>query len=107
MPVENRLTAVAIDGKSLRHRHPRVPRLHLLAAVSHELGIPLAQCAVGEKTNEIPVASQLLKHFDVARKVITTDALLTQRGFCKDILAKCRLRTPRQSESDCLRMRPL
>ena len=85
---ESRLTAVAIDGKSLRGTDTQESRrLHLLAAVSHELGIPLAQCAVGEKTNEIPVASDLLKHFDVAGKVITTDALLTQRTFCKDILA--------------------
>lgn len=85
---ESRLTAVAIDGKSLHGTNPEeFRRLHLLAAVSHELGIPLAQCAVGEKTNEIPVASQLLKHFDVAGKVITTDALLTQRDFCSDILA--------------------
>jgi len=85
---ESRLTGVAIDGKSLHGTDPEeFRRLHLLAAVSHELGIPLAQCAVGEKTNEIPVASDLLKHFDVAGKVITTDALLTQRTFCKDILA--------------------
>jgi predicted transposase YbfD/YdcC len=85
---ESRLTAVAMDGKSLHGTDPEeARRLHLLAAVSHELGIPLAQCAVGEKTNEIPVASDLLKHFDVAGKVITTDALLTQRAFCKDVLA--------------------
>ena len=85
---ESRLTGVAIDGKSLHGTDTQESRrLHLLAAVSHELGIPLTQWAVGEKTNEIPVASQLLKHFDVAGKVITTDALLTQRGFCKDILA--------------------
>ena len=85
---ESRLTAVAMDGKSLHGTDPEeARRLHLLAAVSHDLGIPLAQCAVGEKTNEIPVASDLLKHFDVAGKVITTDALLTQRTFCKDILA--------------------
>ena len=85
---ETRLRGVAIDGKSLRGTDPEESRrLHLLAAASHELGIPLAQCAVGEKTNEIPVASQLLKHFDVAGKVITTDALLTQRTFCKDVLA--------------------
>ncbi len=85
---ETRLTGVAIDGKSLRGTDSEESRrLHLLAAVSHELGIPLAECAVGEKTNEIPVASQLLKHFDVAGTVITTDALLTQRAFCKDILA--------------------
>lgn len=81
------LTGVAIDGKSLRGTHTQESRrLHLLAAVSHELGIALAQCAVGKKTNEIPVASQLLKHFDVAGKVITTDALLTQRTFSKDVL---------------------
>ena len=86
--LDRRLTGIAIDGKSLRGTDPEeFRRLHLLAAVSHELGVPLAQWAVGEKTNEIPVASQLLKHFDVAGKVITTDALLTQRGFCKDILA--------------------
>ena len=78
----------AIDGKSLRGTHlVESHRIHLLAAVSHELGIPLAECAVGEKTNEIPVSTQLLKHFDVAGKVITTDALLTQRAFCKELLA--------------------
>ena len=85
---ESRLTGVAIDGKSLRGTDTQESRrCHLLAAVSHELGIPLAECAVGGKTNEIPVASELLKHFDVAGKVITTDALLTQRTFAKDILA--------------------
>ena len=85
---ESHLAGVAIDGKSLHGTDTQESRrLHLLAAVSHELGIPLTQCAVGEKTNEIPVASQLLKHFDVAGKVITTEvSLLTQRGFCPDIL---------------------
>ena len=85
----NTLTAVALDGKSLRGTHTEeTRRIHLLAAVSHELGIPLAQSAVSEKTNEIPMSIELLNAFDVARKVITTDALLTQRGFCEEILAK-------------------
>ena len=53
---------------------------------SHEVGIPLAECAVSEKTNEIPVSLELLKAFDVANTVITTDALLTQRKFCQEIL---------------------
>ena len=88
LETHSRLTGVAIDGKSLRGTHlVESHRIHLLAAVSHELGIPLAECAVGEKTNEIPVSTQLLKHFDVAGKVITTDALLTQRAFCKELLA--------------------
>ena len=38
------------------------------------------------KTNEIPVSIELLKAFDVANTVITTDALLTQRQFCQHIL---------------------
>ena len=83
----SRLTGVAMDGKTLGNSHSQdVQRTHLLAAVSHEVGIPLAECAVSEKTNEIPVSLELLKAFDVANTVITTDALLTQRKFCQEIL---------------------
>jgi predicted transposase YbfD/YdcC len=85
----NTFTAVALDGKSLRGSHTEeTRRTHLLAAVSHELGIPLAQCVVSQKTNEIPMSVEMLNAFDVAGKVITTDALLTQRAFCQEILAK-------------------
>ena len=42
--------------------------------------------SVSEKTNEIPVSLELLKAFDVTGLVITTDALLTQRKFCQEIL---------------------
>ena len=84
----SRLTAVAMDGKSLRGSSgEETHRRHLLAVVSHELGIPLAQCAVSEKTNEVPISTQLLKAFDVSEKVVTTDALLTQRRFCQEVLA--------------------
>ena len=85
----SRLTAVCIDGKTLRgSKDPETGNpAHLLAAVSHELGIPLAQCAVSEKTNEVPISTQLLKAFDVRGKVVTTDALLTQRRFCEEIIA--------------------
>ena len=84
----SRLTAVAMDGKSLRGSSAEeTHRTHLLAVVSHELGIPLAQCAVSEKTTEVPISRQLLKAFDVGEKVVTTDALLTQRRFCQDVLA--------------------
>ena len=83
----SRLTGVAMDGKRLGNSHLQDPRkTHLLATVSHEVGIPLAECAVREKTNEIPLSLELLKAFDVAQKVITTDALLTQRKFCQHIL---------------------
>ena len=82
------LEGVAIDGKELcGSKDPETGyRTHLLSAVSHELGITLAQCAVSRKTNEIPISTKLLKALDVAGKVVTTDALLTQRTFCKDII---------------------
>ena len=81
------LKGLAIDGKTLRNSHTEdTRRTHLLAAVSHEVGIPIAECAVSEKTNEIPVSIELLKAFDVSGLVITTDALLTQRKVCQHIL---------------------
>ena len=81
------LKGLAIDGKTLGNSHTEdARRTHLLAAVFHELGIPVAECAVSEKTNEIPVSIELLKAFDVTGLVITTDALLTQRKFCQEIL---------------------
>jgi len=83
------LKGLAIDGKTLGNSHTEdTRRTHLLAAVSHEVGIPIAECAVSEKTNEIPVSIQLLKAFDVTGLVITTDALLTQRKFCQEILKR-------------------
>ena len=81
------LKGLAIDGKTLGNSHSEdARRTHLLAAVFHEVGIPVAEVAVGEKTNEIPLSIELLKAFDVAGLVITTDALLTQRQFCQQIL---------------------
>ena len=81
------MKGLAIDGKTLGNSHTEdARRTHLLAAVFHELGIPVAECAVSEKTNEIPVSLELLKAFDVTGLVITTDALLTQRKFCQEIL---------------------
>ena len=81
------LKGLAIDGKTLGNSDAEdARRRHLLAAVCHEFGIPLAQCAVSEKTNEIPVSIELLKAVDVTGLVITTDALLTQRKVCQHIL---------------------
>ena len=81
------LKGLAIDGKTLGNSHPEeARRTHLLAAVCHQFGIPVAECAVSEKTHEIPVSSQLLNAFDVTGLVITTDALLTQRKVCQQIL---------------------
>ena len=86
LPDEVDKAAVAMDGKTLCGSVKQgAHTTHLLSVVSHQLGITLAQRPVSEKTNEIPVATQILEAFDVAGKVVTTDALLTQRTFCQNL----------------------
>ncbi len=81
------LTAVAIDGKTLRGSKKQGAKFtHLMSVVSHELGITLTQKAMSEKTHEVPVSREILKAFDVSGKVVTADALLTQRRFCASVL---------------------
>lgn len=81
------LDAVAIDGKTMRaSQKSGATTSHLLSVVSHELGITITQQSVSDKTNEIPISTEILKAFDVSGKVITTDALLTQRTFCQAVI---------------------
>ncbi len=82
------LDAIAIDGTTMRaSQRSGAITSHLLSVVSHELGVTLTQRSVSDKTNEIPISTEILKAFDVSGKVITTDALLTQRTFCHAIIA--------------------
>ena len=85
---EGSLTGVAIDGKTLRGSKKQAAKItHLMSVVSHELGVTLTQRAMSEKSHEVPVSREILKAFDVSGKVVTADALLTQRSFCESILA--------------------
>jgi hypothetical protein len=79
--------AIALDGKTLRgSRKQGAPAVHLLSAVSHRLGVTLGQQAVEERTNEIPVAPILLRGLVLEGRVVTMDALLTQREIAQTIL---------------------
>ncbi len=81
------LKVVAMDGKTMRATHKQDATIsHLLSVVSHELGVTLTQRSVSDKTNEIPISTEILKAFDVSGKIITTDALLTQRAFCEQVV---------------------
>jgi predicted transposase YbfD/YdcC len=77
------MEGVALDGKTVRgardhtDEHSRAP--HLLAALSHRDGTVLAQRAVDGKSNEITAVRPLLPGLDLAGKLITADALHTQR----------------------------
>ncbi|MBA3438307.1 MAG: ISAs1 family transposase [Pyrinomonadaceae bacterium] len=71
---------ICIDGKTLRgSRKQGAPAAHLLSALGQRLGLTLGQVAVDEKTNEIGVIVKLLKELMLKGKVVTCDALLTQR----------------------------
>ena len=85
--LEGCLDAVAIDGKTMRASKKSGATIScLLSVVSHELGVTLTQQGVADKTNEIPISTEILKNFDLSGKVITTDALLTQKTFCHAII---------------------
>ena len=80
---------LAIDGKTLRGSDKHKATItHLLSVVSHQLGITLTQQPVDAKTNEIPVAIEILQALDVSGKIVTTDALLTQKAFCQTLREK-------------------
>lgn len=82
------LAGIAIDGKTLRgSRKQGAPGAHLLSAVSHRVGLTLGQVAVDEKTNEIPLAPTLLASLVLKGRVVTMDALLTQREVARAVLA--------------------
>ncbi len=78
------LVGVAIDGKAVRgvRAHGRV--IHLVSVVRHD-GRVLAQAAVADKTNEITAAPRLLADQPLQDRVVTMDALLTQRALARQI----------------------
>lgn len=75
---------VALDGKTLRGsgNEERVP-VHLLAAITQDSGVVVAQEAVSEKTNEIKHAASTLEGLDLAGATVTADAMHTQKAFAK------------------------
>ena len=78
---------LAVDGKTLRgSRKQGAPGTHLLSVVSHRLGLTLRQQGVDAKTNEIPVAVAVLRGLVLEGRIVTMDALLTQREVARAIL---------------------
>ncbi|MFO8164699.1 MAG: ISAs1 family transposase [Desulfatiglandales bacterium] len=75
-------SAVAFDGKVLKGaRDHDGKQVHLLSAIIHQEGITIAQRQIESKTNEIPTARPLLETLDLKDKVVTGDALHTQKDL--------------------------
>ncbi len=85
-PPQERLTHVAMDGKTLRgtvgHESQAQPGVHLLSLYDCQSGIVLTQRAVQSKENEISAAAALLHPALVKGRIISTDAMHTQKKWC-------------------------
>jgi predicted transposase YbfD/YdcC len=83
---EETLTHVAMDGKTLRgtlrHESEGQPSVHLLSLYECQSGIVLTQRAVGSKENEISAAAALVHPALVKARIISTDAMHTQKKWC-------------------------
>lgn len=78
----------AMDGKALRGmRKKDEPGLeYLLSVYDVEQGKTMAQVEVGCKENEIPKAPEALKLVEISQKVVTADALHTQKRVSRQIV---------------------
>ena len=93
---------LAIDGKTLcGSRKQDATITHLLSVVSHQLGITLTQQPVDAKTNEIPIAIEILQALGCLREDHHNRRLADTEGFLPNTAGKkSRLCLTRQSESE-------
>lgn len=79
---------IALDGKTVRGAATAEQKApHLLSFCTHQSQEILLQVRVEEKTNEIPIAQQLLPCLPVRGRVYTADALHTQVDFVELVQA--------------------
>jgi len=79
--------AVALDGKTVRGIHGEdIPGVHLVAAYAHQAEVVLAQLRTPGKGQELAAAKQVLADLPLAGRMVTADALLTQREVCEQVV---------------------
>lgn len=80
---------IVIDGKTLRGTIPKGKKqgVHLLAAYLPAEGVVLLQIEVAQKENEIVAAPKLLTRLDLKGRVVSGDAMFTQRDISVAVLA--------------------
>lgn len=79
---------LTLDGKTLCGTIPagQTQGDHLLSVYDPHTAVVIAQQFVGPKTNEIPIAEELLATLDIRAQVITADAMHTQRNLAAQIV---------------------
>lgn len=83
------LIHTAMDGKTMRgtlnHEQENQPSVHLLALYEPKSGIVIAQETVEKKENEITAAKRLLDPVYVKGRIISADAMHTQKQWCAGV----------------------
>jgi predicted transposase YbfD/YdcC len=80
---------VAREGKTLRGpKKQGAPGTHLFSALAHQGGGTLTQRAVDDTTNAITAVETILAHLVLEGRMVTMDALLTQRHMAQSIVDK-------------------
>lgn len=84
--------ALAVDGKTLRGaRHgvaqQGLPGEHLVSAYAHQAGAVLGQVRTAGKGHELAGAAQVLGTVPLTGRMVTADALLTERRISQQIVA--------------------
>lgn len=81
---------VAMDGKTMRGTIAKgsTQGVHLLTAYLPEEGVTLAQEAVANKENELVAAPRLLAQLDLRQRVVSGDAMFTQRDLSVEVTAR-------------------
>lgn len=85
------LVHTAMDGKVMRgtlgHASQDQPSVHLLSLYECDSGLVIAQEAVKSKENEISAAGALLHPALVKGRIISADAMHTQKAWCAGVNA--------------------
>jgi predicted transposase YbfD/YdcC len=81
-----RLQGQALDGKTVRGASQSGEKVHLVSVVRHESATVLAQTQVADKHDERQAAKGLFQQVPLRNRVMTMDALHTQRWEAETIL---------------------
>ena len=74
---------ISIDGKALRGSKSGI---HIVSAVATQTGLSLAQVKTHEKSNEITAIPELLKLLALKDKIVSIDAMGTQKTIAEQIV---------------------
>lgn len=76
---------MSIDGKAIKNARDSINggnTLYVVSAFLSDIGISVGQVKVDDKSNEITAIPELINLLDIQGKIITIDAIGTQKNIC-------------------------